>query len=271
MPIEQTYLHHCLKDGKTVRWPDRAMPISVYIAPFRWYEKSKQQESTAYNGLVMECFNIWQKISADMVKFRLVTSLNDSQINVVWRRVDRTTLGHCEYLVNDKSLVYSAEISIGISDGRVHARYNDMDEVRHTILHEIGHALGLTGHSDGSDDIMYAPHQFGVVNLSPRDIVTLQWLYKLPIGFNYQEAAQRYQLEDPFTFHDVLNCISGKAPTKFQETLKKAPPPEQKEILVNQHDILSERGKFFLATQNIQLPKDLKTNIIVDKKFRPPT
>lgn len=268
--MEETYLDHCLKDGLTVRWPDRAMPIKVHIAPFKWYEKSKQKESYAYNTMVVECFNLWQKVTGDLVRFQLVSTLNESQINLVWRRVDRKTLGHCEYLVNDKSLMYSAEISIGISDGILHSQYNDMDEVRHTILHEIGHALGLVGHSDGPDDIMYVPHRYGVASLSPRDGRTTQWLYKLPTAFNYQAMGQRYQLKEPFTLHQVLDRISGKEPATPQPAAPPPPKPNQPQVLHQQHDILSERGKFFMATQNIAVPKDLKTRIITEKKFKPP-
>jgi hypothetical protein len=98
--MERTYLDACLKDGITVRWPDSAMPIRVYVAPFRWYEKSKQQESYAYNQMVYDAFSTWSRLSGELVRFQFVAGLDDSQIDLNWRRVDRKSLGHCEYLVN---------------------------------------------------------------------------------------------------------------------------------------------------------------------------
>ena len=260
--MNRTYLDACIKEGKTVRWPDSAMPIKVHIAPFRWYEQSKQQESYAYNQMVMDALSRWQEASGGMVKFHLVQTLNESQIDVSWRRVDRKSLGQCKYLINDRSMLYSAEIQIGISDGILHASYNDMDEVRHTILHEIGHAIGLLDHSDHDADIMYVPHQYGVVDISPRDILTLQWLYKLPVGFNYMAIGEKYNLKQPFYFHDVLDQIEGKSgkskPAEFRDTfLEKAKPRvhrEQPEKLAHHHEILSTMGKFYLQTQNIKLP-----------------
>lgn len=248
------------------------MPIRVYVAPFRWYEKSKQQESYTYNQMVYDAFDAWNKLSVDKVRFQQVSTLDQSQIDVSWRRVDRKSLGHCEYMVNQLSLIYSAEIKIGISDGLVHAQYNDMDEVRHTILHEVGHALGLLGHSDGPDDIMYVPHQYGVAKLSPRDGETLNTLYDLPTAFDYQAIGQKFELKAPFTMQNVLDHIQGKranGQTKVIDFIP-PPPPERPEVLQQQHDILTQMGKFHLATQNIRVNPDIQRQFLQQQKKKPP-
>lgn len=267
MALQRTYLDACLKDGLTVRWPDAAMPLKVYIPPFTWYEKSKQNESYAYTQLIMECLNRWQEISQGKIRFQIVNDLNSSQINFAWRRVDRKSLGHCEYAINKQYMLYSAEIQIGISDGVLHNQYNDMDEIKHTILHEIGHALGISGHSDGGVDIMYVPHQYGISDLSPRDIETINWLYQLPIGFNFQAIGEQYNLDDGFNINDVINMIAGdkpkgvKNPSAFQKTISKNKSQENPEKLKEQFDILTQMGKFHLSTQNIKIDPTLKKQI----------
>ncbi|MEY4430363.1 MAG: hypothetical protein RLZZ533_299, partial [Cyanobacteriota bacterium] len=53
--------------------------------------------------------------------------------------------------------------------------------IQATALHELGHAFGLWGHSDRAGDAMAAqPGAKPVLELSPRDRATLQWLQGQP-------------------------------------------------------------------------------------------
>jgi predicted Zn-dependent protease len=259
MTLERTYLQRILKDHRTFRWPDKAMPIRVYVAPFQWYEQSKQMRSETYHQLVLEALQTWSAVSGNQVRFQLVNQLLDSQIDFKWRRVDRKSLGHCEYVTNENFLIFSAEISIGISDGLLHAQYNSIDEVRHTILHEIGHALGLIDHSDHPADIMYVPHQYGVTQLSARDADTLQALYSVPPGFDYRVMGQNMGLTPPFgiqTVLDVINCVIPRPSTQV---------PANPAVLEAHHDILTQMGMFHLNTQNVGLNPDIKRLLIQSK------
>ncbi|MBY0449486.1 MAG: matrixin family metalloprotease [Cyanobacteria bacterium] len=252
--LAPTYLDQCLKEGLLVRWPDSAMPIKVYIAPFRWYETAKQRASTLYEQMILEAMSLWSTVSQGKIRFQRVTQLTDSQIDVKWRRVDRTSLGHCQYLINDQGMMYSAEIQIGISDGIIHARYNNMNEVKHTIVHEFGHALGLVGHSNHNADIMFVPHQFGVVSISQRDVLTLNQLYSLPPGFDFQAQAHRLALPAPYTLFDVLDKLHGDKSNISTNTAQEKLLPENPDALHHQQSILTEMGKFHLATQHIKSP-----------------
>ena len=250
-----------------MRWPDAAMPIQVYIAPFTWYEKKKQQQSQVYRQIVLDSMQAWQKATNGLIRFNLVSRLDDSQIDLKWRRVDRRSLGHCRYEIDPNGRLFSASVEIGISDGVLHAQYEHMGEVQHTILHEIGHALGLIGHSDGAKDIMYVPHQYGVSTLSPRDQETMAWLYQLPLGFNYKAIGAQYGLKPGFTFNDVINAIErrikGEPDPISSDPVAQAPPAptpvsEEDQLikkarsLDEHHDILSQMGRFYLTTQHIR-------------------
>lgn len=281
--MTRTYLQHCLKDEFICRWPDGAMPINVYVAPFTWYEKKKQQESMMYRQMVLDALDTWRKATNGLVQFNMVDNLNNSQIDFKWRRVDRKSLGHCTYEMDKQYRLFSAEIQIGISDGLLHAAYQDAGEVQHTILHEIGHSLGLIGHSDHPADIMYVPHQYGVHALSPRDRETITWLYSLPIGFNYRNVAGKYQLSGNFDINSVINRIEkrlkGDTTASDPEETKPAPVVEaprpslirNTSSLDEQHEILSEMGRFYLKTQNIRVDKqkqDELRRIMMEKKLQ---
>jgi hypothetical protein len=241
------------------------MPIPLYIAPFRWYEKSKQKEASYYNHMVEEAFTLWAQATGGKVQFRQVATVNDSIIDVKWRRVDRKSLGHCVYNWDKQGRIYSAEIEIGLSDGVLHSRYNDPAEVRHTILHEVGHALGLVGHSPYPGDIMYVPHQYGVIALSERDKETMRSLYELPVGFDYLEHGQDLQLTAPFTIDDVFAVMQGWPEAPLQGLLAKAksqaasgvqamPHTQTPEALDRQQQLLAQRGQFYLATSHLINP-----------------
>jgi hypothetical protein len=277
-----TYLSFCLKEGFVTRWPERLLPIKVYISPFNWYEKSKQQYAQAYNRMAWECFEEWTARTGQAVRFQQVKSLNESQINLVWRRVDRKSLGHCQTLWDAKGRIYGAEISIGVSDGLVHAQYNSPAEVKHTILHEIGHALGLNGHSDEPTDMMYVPHQYGVTVLSERDVNTVKWLYQLPIGLNVWQEAQALGLEaldvsgflvrwfgltgeghslvsdGGGLFNNLLQQVvqGGHQTTKrydgFGDGVSSQPGIEEQQAL------LSQMGQFYLATSSLRTPQSVE-------------
>ena len=53
-----------------------------------------------------------------------------------------------------------------------------------TALHELGHALGLWGHSDQAGDAMAVTQaQAPVLTLSDRDRLTFRWLQQTPTRF----------------------------------------------------------------------------------------
>lgn len=266
MKEKLTYLQNCLKNDRVIRWPESCFPLKFYIAPFRWY-KRQQNDSYKYFAHVKRALNTWEQASGGKVRFSIVQTLNESQVSLDWRRIDRKSLGHCYYEPDEQGRIFSADIEIGLSDGIIHQQYQDENEVYHTILHEIGHAIGLTGHSPYKTDIMYTPHQYGVVSLSQRDAFSLQWLYKLPLGISVQELAQKHGLSSNDIDDIILKICNKDKSTEFEDVKNSIRIPQKD--LMNEQDTLAEIKKYNLGLQNIQISSNvqeyIKKNIIMPK------
>ncbi len=248
-----TYLNSNLKDGAIIRWPEQFFPLPVYIAPCKWYSLSGH-DRYLYNNMVINALNTWEAATGGKVSFVLANSLTDSQMNVEWRRVDRKSLGDCKFSFDRNARLYSAEVSIGISDGIIHHQYMDENEVFHTILHEIGHAIGL-GHSPNTGDIMYTPHRYGVVNLSERDINSAKWLYSLPLSTSVSSLNAQYSTSFGSIDDIIMHIASGRAESQFQKTMNNI--KVQSRNLVEENVNIGDLKRYQVSFQDVKLPKEL--------------
>ncbi|MBQ3310730.1 matrixin family metalloprotease [bacterium] len=247
----KTYLNESFKMGHLMRWT--FMPLGVYVSPMKFYSKKGQDDK--YKSMIMKACNEWEKASLGKVKFRFVTSLLESNINVEWRRIDRKALGHCQFNYDGSNRLYGAEVSIGLSDGVICQHYMADGEVYHTILHEFGHALGL-GHSPYNSDIMYTPHKYGIVSLSKRDIRTIQWLYKLNQGTTVNDMVTKYKIGSQNPDEIITKYMMQNNPSEFDKVTESLLNSEKKDLLVEQQNI-GDLKKYNLLHQNIKLSDDV--------------
>lgn len=227
------------------------MPLKVFIAPMKFY--SKQGQDSRYRTMVKRALDAWQSATCGKVSFVVVNSLLESQINVDWKRVERKALGHCYFDYDSANRLYSAEVSIGLTDGLIHRDYMDDGEVYHTILHEIGHAIGL-GHSPFPKDIMYTPHQKGILSISACDALTLNWLYSLPMGATADDIAAKYSVSGTDVDDIIAKVINKHVGQGGNSSAVKV---KRRDLLDEQESIANLR-KYHLALQNVRIPEDMR-------------
>jgi hypothetical protein len=257
--MPRTYLNGSVKNGRIMRWT--ISHLTVYVAPMKFY--SKVGEDHKYRKMVMDAFMAWQNALEGKLQFKFTNVLLDSAINVDWKRVERAALGHCYFTWDSQGRPCGAEVSIGLTDGRIHKEYDNDTEVYHTILHEIGHAIGL-GHSPYKEDIMYTPHQYGNAMLSPNDKYSAQWLYRLSPGASVKKLGEKYLINTGTDIDSIIRKIDSKKEEKedLSKTLQITTTRDLLEEAVNIGDL----KRYNILLQNISLSDNVK-NYLKNNRF----
>lgn len=169
-----------------VRWADSRMPLKVYIektpADLEGYKES-------YTNSLKQSFYDWSKAASNRVRFSFVPNERTADIRCYWTNDPRYLGGGAEAgETRMKSLGHvmaSADVYLRTKESAGDFPYTDT-AVKATCLHEVGHALGIVGHSLSVSDIMFfsTPFTEGERQLSDRDRNTLVRLYSQPMDVN---------------------------------------------------------------------------------------
>jgi predicted Zn-dependent protease len=164
-----------------LRWPDGSMPLKVHLPrpPDGLFEDPEAIHDSVRDGILD-----WTDVAGPGIpRFVFVDDKGAADIPIVWAAQPDGAwyIAFCAYepnLTGRRLDVSHILVTARWQDGRV----ADVHDVHRVLLHEMGHALGLTGHSPLDTDIMGGPPREGVDSLSQRDRNTLKALYARPIG-----------------------------------------------------------------------------------------
>ncbi len=171
------YLAEMTRQG-VMRWPESRMPIRVFIHP----AEAMPTYHPTYQAILKGAFDDWSSASAGRVRFIFVPSAADSDIECFWlsnpaelsnssesgeARVFNNREGIVRGTVKLLTVPLSAELPL--TDNRM----------RQICLHEVGHVLGLAGHTSNPADAMFFSSSVDDAwkVLSVRDQTTITKLY----------------------------------------------------------------------------------------------
>jgi tetratricopeptide (TPR) repeat protein len=157
------------------RWPESRMPITVFIEP----GDSVPGYRAEFDDVLQHAFREWTTATEGKVKFDIVTKRDGAEMIVSW-----TNDMHAPELKAEAGKASVLQDSEGIKSAEIKLLTVSPDQqgpigcelLYNVCLHEIGHALGLMGHSPYPDDIMY-PQLSVQTGITARDARTLHVVY----------------------------------------------------------------------------------------------
>lgn len=171
-----------VSDGRITRFTQN--PISVYISPL----PVAKELQNAYMQDIEYALEQWTGCSEGQLQFKQVNS-EEANIRIYWTSEslsgESDPLGEAS-LVRFDSGGYYVKVSIILKER--HTLSSSVHrELKSVIMHEIGHAIGLWGHSQDTNDIMYP--QTNAIYPTRRDKNTLLRLLAIPNNTQFYETA----------------------------------------------------------------------------------
>ena len=184
--LEPNYIYNALDGNDILRWDIRSFPLKVYI-------DKTDTVPEYYVDAIKQAMNLWVR-NTNFIKFSVVSNAEDSDIFITFKDIDKTQCenGVCKFVVaytepsiSSKKLLEHMNLTFYRTNPRNESFTKDM--IYNTAIHELGHTLGIMGHSDNPNDLMYAMKDdesspwYGSFRqgLSIRDLNTLVLLYRM--------------------------------------------------------------------------------------------
>jgi tetratricopeptide (TPR) repeat protein len=197
------YFNSISMSGAITKWTAKNMPLKVYLAP----AQSVAGYKPSYLEAVKASFQEWADSSDGKISFQYVPDKDKSNISFAFsndiKAVSNPAEGGEAKIYPGPQGITTAQIVVLTLDPSPGQAMND-GLMRWICLHEIGHSLGLMGHSPQHNDVMYSsmPLSTGNRGLSDRDKNTVKRLYSDAVTVHKAESAIATDTTNPLTLNN---------------------------------------------------------------------
>ncbi len=181
--IGPNYINKAPMNNQILRWEDDAFPLKVNISG----------GDETYQKSVKQAFDYWTYATKNFFSFAYTDNPKKAEVII---KIEENAKSNC----GDEGCYYVAALTTPDIKNGILQHMNMViytkdpakniippDKVYRTTLHEIGHVLGIMGHSDNPENLMYASGKHDESEfftehrsaLSPQDINTLNYLYMI--------------------------------------------------------------------------------------------
>ena len=180
------YIQQTPYQDKILRWDPKTFPLKCYIEP-------NSRIPDYYFKNVKQAFMSWERASNDYLKFEFTDNPQEADIDFRFINKDNTQCkdADCKY-----SLAFTTPQISGNKLKRFDIKFSITDnnnqlfppqDIYLASMHEIGHALGIMGHSFNEENLMYPSKveenplhsKFRSRGITLQDINTIRLLYAL--------------------------------------------------------------------------------------------
>lgn len=179
------------RSGTVMRWQNSQMPLRVHLPrpPAGMFDDSKRVMVAVRQGILD-----WSDVASPGVpSFQFVEAGERVDIPVVWAPISQGWwVAFAAYDLTGDSRMFRVNrilVAAKYPDGR-EATTQDLHL---TMVHEMGHALGLLDHSPHPEDVMYEKGTWETLGMTERDRNTVRLLYSRPVGAKIAGAKRRQE------------------------------------------------------------------------------
>lgn len=190
----ENYIEQVPFNDKILRWDATKFPLKVYIEP-----SSGVSVPDYYDTEIKKAFLQWQSSTGGFINFKFMDDTvgktgetPDILVKIVPQENNKCTQTNCKYIVANTTPTIKGDrlkqMDIVFFDSNNLGKPFGAREIYNTALHEIGHSLGIMGHSYNKDDLMYMENNLSkdagqfrsdYQLIAPTDLNTLKLLYRL--------------------------------------------------------------------------------------------